>query len=290
MEDLCSMSPKRLRCLCSKDMDGRRISQDEVTALLQAFNAIWQHPTATNPKKPHTILSGGRHSNGFVNLRIPLSYPNINELLAEQLAMLVYDYATTSDSVNPSDITWVAGSDSAALSVSYAVARLFSGSRWWPMQKKIDFDPELALRSLAELLSNSPMTKGYSEKADQLQNILQTAKDRALQIWENMELGDEPVILQVEELVTTSKTLRQVRDGLLAAAKGKPVHFLPVIPVIVFRPAEGESDQIDDSRIVPLARYQIDTWPATGCPLCQAGSPCVPIKAIWEEATKECQS
>ena len=102
------------------------------------------------------------------------------------------------------------------------------------------------------------------------------------QIWNRFEIQPGERVLQVEELVTTTKTLQAVRDGII---KGNPhpVTFSPVVMTLVHRSDVYQLD--DETSILYCEHYDIQTWDPTECPLCAAGSKRLRPKQNWAELT-----
>lgn len=100
------------------------------------------------------------------------------------------------------------------------------------------------------------------------------------QLWKRFEIGRDEVVLQVEELVTTTGTLQAVRDGLRRAHPEHEVQFAPVVACLVHR---SPTYEFEGSPIVSLIHFDIQTWAPEECPLCAAGSPRVRPKHNWAE-------
>ena len=102
------------------------------------------------------------------------------------------------------------------------------------------------------------------------------------QNWKRFTIGPEETVLQVEELVTTTTTLQDVRNGL-HAAHGYPIRFYPAALTLVNR---SRATAIDDTMILSFANFDIKKWPPEDCPLCKAGSKRVRLKQNWDELTQ----
>lgn len=245
MKFLTGLSRSELLALRPEAVAGRRLSVPELEAIMKACDCHWIHNG--NPAAPHVELTSGKCSNGFVNMRLVLCRPNLCEIMAEQLRLLV-------SARYSGNVDWVIGSATASTNLAYEVARKF-GAMVWPLQK------------------------GEEEvrKGDKVEK-------KKIQVVESMTIPDGATILHPEELVTTSGTCRAVRDAIYKA--NPSVKFVPFLPVIVHRPeAEGECMGVDNSKIVYLVHY--DIWvsdPAT-CPLCAQGSVCLRPAKNWAELT-----
>jgi len=88
------------------------------------------------------------------------------------------------------------------------------------------------------------------------------------QLWKRFNIGPEEPVLQAEELITTTKTLRAVREGIRLGNRG-PVKFAPVILALVHRSGVYEFEGVP---IVYLVHYDIKVWEPKSCPLCAQGS------------------
>jgi orotate phosphoribosyltransferase len=88
------------------------------------------------------------------------------------------------------------------------------------------------------------------------------------QLWKRFWIEPGEVVLQVEELMTTAATFKEVRDGI-RQGNGSDVTFAPVAGVLVHR---SEVSRIEDTEIVSFAHYDIKVWDPAECPLCKQGS------------------
>ncbi len=134
-------------------------------------------------------------------------------------------------------VEFVVGSDTASLNLAYALGSLFN-AQVYPMHKvTIEKDGAKIERQTYTGPKMPPGTK----------------------------------VLQVEELMTTAKTFRLVRDGFNEACPG--VDFIPFLPLIVDRRTEEQLTdfKVDDVIILPLVQYKIKSW-TKDCPLCAIGS------------------
>ena len=100
------------------------------------------------------------------------------------------------------------------------------------------------------------------------------SKDKR-QVWHssNIQLRERKSILHIEELITTSFSALQVREGIRRANPGKEINFVPFLPVVVER--SNPDDRIivvEDSKILPLLRLCIRNYEPNDCPYCAIGS------------------
>lgn len=92
-----------------------------------------------------------------------------------------------------------------------------------------------------------------------------------IQIWSRLAIKPSETVLQVEELITTLQTTSAVRAGIRV---GTPhdVKFAPLVATIIDRMNQPTVHVFEDSPIVSLLRFEIQTWAPEACPLCRAGS------------------
>lgn len=195
--------------------------KEDVIAVLSATDSYWEHPGDAGMQAPHAELTAGDCSDGFINLRLALSYPNLVGFFAKGLVDLVREEYG-------GDIDWVVGSDTAATGLSFAVAQRVN-ARWYPMQK-----------------------------GDDTQSLT------------GVTIPSYSTVLHVEELMTTAKTSMAVRAGV--RRNNETVKFVPLLSVIVHRPAPGECEEVDGSKVLRLGHFNIQKWAPADCPLCANGS------------------
>ena len=113
------------------------------------------------------------------------------------------------------------------------------------------------------------LTFVYTEKVDGVQKL------------KRFEVPSKARILQVEELITTMGTTRQVTNAIIE--KNKNVEFVRdrdgkiVVLTLVHRP-EKLPIEYPDYRILPLVEIEIHNWTPEECPLCRLGSEALPPK------------
>lgn len=101
------------------------------------------------------------------------------------------------------------------------------------------------------------------------------------QMWKRFTVEPGEVVLQVEELITTTGTLQAVRDGI-RSGNPYPVTFAPVVMTLVHR---SNVYEIEGSPILYFVHYDIEVWEPAECPLCAAGSKRLRAKQNWAELT-----
>lgn len=101
------------------------------------------------------------------------------------------------------------------------------------------------------------------------------------QVWKRFSIHPTERVLQVEELVTTTATLKRVRMGV-SSGNSTSVNFAPLVFTLVHRSKEYSFDQFP---ILYVRHYDIETWDPSECPLCAAGSERIKPKADWAKLT-----
>jgi orotate phosphoribosyltransferase len=101
------------------------------------------------------------------------------------------------------------------------------------------------------------------------------------QVWKRFAIQPDEIVLQVEELVTITGTLKAVRDAI-NIANPTPVNFAPVVMTLVHR---SDQYEFEGGPILYLAHFDIQTWQPKDCPLCLAGSERIRPKQNWEKLT-----
>ena len=147
-------------------------------------------------------------------------------------------------------VDWVIGSDHSAATFSYEVAKAFMAKH--DFTEKDPDDPE-----------------------------------RKKMLWKRLTIPKDSIVLDVEELITTSSTFREVRRAI-EQGNNESIHFLPVVGAIIHRPPKLPIKHIineQEIKIISLIEKKIWTIEQEKCPLCQIGSPRYRPKTNWEKLT-----
>jgi orotate phosphoribosyltransferase len=105
--------------------------------------------------------------------------------------------------------------------------------------------------------------------------------DGKTQLWRRETIPEGEVVLQVEELVSTTATFDRVRTGIVEG-NANSVTFDSVSMTLVHR---SPAYEFDGSPILFFRHYDINQWKPEECPLCAAGSPRLRPKQHWAELT-----
>ena len=143
-------------------------------------------------------------------------------------------------------VDWVIGSPYAAITFSYEIAKAFGAVHGFAEK-----DP-----------SNSSGKK---------------------MVWRRRTIPESAIVLQIEELITTSNTFREVRRAIEEGNKYS-VNFISVVGALVHRPSKLPA-RYGDRKVVALVEREVWAVEPSECLLCDAGSERVRPKSNWEELT-----
>jgi len=104
-------------------------------------------------------------------------------------------------------------------------------------------------------------------------------------LWARMKIPAGAKALQIEELITTSGAMTEVRRAV-EEGNGEPVNFLPIVGALVHRPPRLSADY-GDRKVIAVIEKEIWAVDPKDCPLCKAGSPRYRPKTHWAELTGE---
>ena len=226
-----------------RDYDEIMVSEVQILLWFQECDAVWIHDG--NLKSPHAELTSGLCSNAFFDVMRVLCYPNMNEIFAIQLTRKLRENGVEK-------VDWVVGSDHAAATFSYEVAKAF-GARHDFVEK----DPK------------DPKGKRM--------------------LWKRLTIPEGSIVLNAEELITTSSTFRKVRRAV-EEGNSESINFLSTIGAVIHRPPELPVDyEIDGTEIKVVSLVEKEVWAVdpSECPLCKAGSPRYRPKTHWKELTSK---
>ncbi len=102
-------------------------------------------------------------------------------------------------------------------------------------------------------------------------------------IWRRMQIPKDAVVLQAEELITTSDTFREIRRAV-EQGNYEPVNWLSTVGTLIHRPPKLPADYGDIS-VIALVHKEIWAVEPEDCPLCAKGSKPLRPKTHWKELT-----
>lgn len=112
-----------------------------------------------------------------------------------------------------------------------------------------------------------------------------TEKKDGKQTWSGrFEIPARASVLQVEELITTLGTAREVREEVLYS-NYNPLRFVMAdgkiaVATIVHRPQELPIEYLE-ANVIALIEKAVQSWPPDQCPLCETGSEVLAPKPNW---------
>jgi len=218
------------------------VFRETIISWFENENAYWHYQGEPSPKKPHAELSSGLCSNGFFDCQRVLCCPNIAEILAFQLAPEIR----------------ISMREEKIKKIDYVISPPYGG---------MTFGHEVAKALEAKFM--------FTEKDPS------DPKGKKM-LWQRMAIPPGANVLQVDELVTTTSTIKEVRE---AVQKGNPdlVTFVPFVGTLVFRPESLKIKQ--EYEIVSLIKQEVQNFEPSQCPYCKAGSPRVRPKKNWDKLT-----
>lgn len=101
-------------------------------------------------------------------------------------------------------------------------------------------------------------------------------------VWRRMTIPAGAKVLQIEELITTSGTFKEVRRAVEEGQPNDPVDFIPTVGVLVHRPPKL-SVEYDGRRVIALIEKEIQAFKPEECPYCKVGSPRYRPKTHWDK-------
>lgn len=233
--------PKELGRFKSEDFS-EKITETEFDHVFQLADALWLH--SGDPNVPHAELTSGRCSNGFVDVLRVLKYTNLCEIFARELVQV------------------------------YNLHRVSLGES---VSEDLFFDPDWVIGSDHAGASISfAVAWLFGAKHDFTEK-----GDYKTQLWKRHPIEPDELVLQVEELITTTQTLQAVRQGI-KEGNPNPVTFVPVVMTLVHR---ADVYEFEGSPILYLRHYDIASWWPSECQLCAAGSKRLRPKQNWAELT-----
>ncbi len=215
------------------------LKPNEVAHVLTKMGALWMDYFGPVKERPHACLTSGKHSDGFVNLGDMLKkFPAIRWGLAQNLAWMAQVC------VHPNlEGVWVTGADTSSTALAGDVAKILEGKQM--------------------IMIKTTMAGGE--------------KMQGVDLASGADYDGVSPILHIEELITTSSSALQVREGIRNSFP--KATFLKTVLVIVDRSdPDHPVELIEDSTIAPLLRIGMRNYEPGECPYCRAGSEAIAPK------------
>ncbi|MBI4135006.1 MAG: hypothetical protein HY471_02785 [Candidatus Sungbacteria bacterium] len=205
--------------------------------------AYWFFDYKGDPTAPHALLTGGDHSDGYVDSTPILEDPLLVELLMEEM-----EARLERRNVLTAAPDWVVSSTMAATTFGYHLALRLS-------------------RRFRRVVRSAYAEKNPAHEGPQF-------SPRRF-IFRRSKIAPGAHVLQAEELMTTKGTALDVREAVDRACPG--IFWLPDIACGIYRPVSVQAGQID---VIALATQEMQKWPLEECPLCKQGSKAVKPRGI----------
>lgn len=104
--------------LTTEDFRDRAMSQREMEAIFNYFDAFWKYEGNPSILRPHALLKSKKHSNGFISCKNVLDHPPMCSIFAGELVKIILEKDLTFDAI--------ASSAYSAINLGYEVARIIS--------------------------------------------------------------------------------------------------------------------------------------------------------------------
>jgi len=103
------------------------LNDDAIKHILSLCDAFWAYDYMYegNPKKPHALLTSGKHSDGFVDVLRALRFTNLCRIFANQMVDKLNQFLLEQGHQDKK-IAWVIGSDHAGATLSHTVATILN--------------------------------------------------------------------------------------------------------------------------------------------------------------------
>jgi orotate phosphoribosyltransferase len=157
----------------------------------QRMGALWIHDE--NPKRPHALLTSGKHSNGFFNSGLVAQDPRILSVACQDLVVMLrdrFDIAT---------INRVVGPAMGAITMSHCVA--MSVNQCFPVAEQ------------------RPCLSAFTEKEEGSGKIMSLKRTT---------LAEGEIVLPVEDVLTTGGSAERSKEAIICAG-GTVVPFICVL-------------------------------------------------------------
>jgi orotate phosphoribosyltransferase len=211
--------------------------------------ALWLFDHKGDPKRPHALLTSGKHSDGFFNSgKIAM-----DAFLLDDIARELISEHLTSISVNTNDVDWVIGPAMGGITFAHAMA---SGVSYFSGEKRC--------------------LTSYVEKEEYEEG----GKKNTRMVFKRNPVEKGMRILLVEDVITTGGSIEKTEKAIIEAGG----IVLPYMFCLVNRSGKEE---ISGKKIHSFVKAEISTWESDNCPLCKGGSEAIKPKGKeeWKKLT-----
>ncbi len=210
------------------------IKKEDFVRLMSSAGLFWEYQGEPSAKRPHALLTSGKHSNLFINVGDPLKkHVGFRMLCAHALWSIL-------ECLHDWGRYVVVGTATSATDLAATVA--------WFMN-----------------------TSGYPARSVPLEKY-DLEDGTSGQRWvEGQRLEGGEVVIRVEELLTTGGSALKANDAIRAVYPD--VEFFPLMPVLVDRQALEPITAVGGLDVATAYRFEgAGTWAAGECPYCAASS------------------
>lgn len=232
-------------------------TQDGWIRCYEEKGALWIHDG--NVKRPHALLTSGKHSNGFFNSGIVGEDPEVIEQACEDLSGCLilegFDEATPDRVVGPA---------MGAITLAHGIAAAIS------MIRRRFMAPN-CLCAFAEkmvmyrVISQQSGTESIVEADKLAQGDLIVVVEKPKMVFRRTTVKPGEKVLLCEDVLTTGSSV----DVTAQAVTAMGGIVLPYVAVLVNRSGLTE---VSGKQIVALIDRPMPTWTPDECPLCKQGS------------------
>lgn len=219
-------------------------ASDNWIELYRRRGALWLHDD--NPKRPHALLTSGKHSNGFFNSELVMEDPMLLDKASRALLdLLLHEPEFNEPEFNAYQIDRVVGPAMGAITLAHDLSR------------------HIGLHRSVYCL------RGYTEK--------ETVGEDKTMVFKRVSIRPGEKILAVEDVLTTGSSVELTTEAISRAGG----IALPFVAVLVNRFGLSE---VGGKKIVALIARPMPMWAPEECPLCQVGSEAIRPKGKenWE--------
>ncbi len=222
----------------------KTLNEDHWIRLYKECGALWIHDG--NPKRPHALLTSGKHSSGFFNSGLVTEVPSLLNAACDRLVVMFEEtMGGVNDVIMKGDyirlIERVVGPAMGAITIAHCIAT-----------------------SINKLYDGSCRC-AFTEKDDKGGDKRMILKRTALRHGET--------VLAVEDVLTTGGSV-ELTVNAVSEAGGET---LPYILVLVNRSGLKE---VGGKQIVALIDKPMPMWTPEECPLCKEGSQAIRPKGV----------
>lgn len=219
------------------------MTQKEMIAIFDHFDAFWQYADKPIAEKPHAKLKSEKHSNGFIACKNVLQKALMCKIFGFEIYKRLSVYLP---SIPLEKIDVVVSSAYSAITLGYEVARRLSKEN--PNVEYIEVEKDVN--------GNPTIIRGGIDPSKK--------------------------VLIINELMTTASgsTWETKQAVLNCNGEGKPAPNI-IEPSIVLIHRSKDFQLIDESMVQPVFHFDMEDWDVPNgeeCPLCKAGSEAIKPK------------